>query len=131
MGRVDYMYTRLATSQLAHILGNSTIYRHNKNYRHIIKFKFAAPSSQNLLIQRGIATEDLKSIYLLPYQSTTETKLIAFQIKILHNILPTNATLCKMKIKDSDLCPYCTSEKHTLSHLFIECKRVMQFLEKF
>ena len=73
-----------------------------KIYRHIIKFKFAAPSSQNLLIQRGIATEDLNSIYLLPYQSTTETKLIAFQIKILHNILPTNATLCKMKIKDSD-----------------------------
>ena len=64
-----------------------------KIYRHIIKFKFAAPSSQNLLIQRGIATEDLNSIYLLPYQSTTKTKLIAFQIKILHNILPTNATL--------------------------------------
>ena len=98
-----------------------------KIYRHI-KFKFAAPSSQNLLIQRGIATEDLNSIYLsLSYQSTTET----FQIKILHNILPTNATLCKMKIKDSDLCPYCTSEKRALSHLFIECKLVCNFWKRF
>ena len=108
-----------------------SLFTTQKIYRHIIKFKFAASSSQNLLIQRGIATEDLNSIYLLPYQSTTETKLIAFQIKILHNILPTNATLCKMKIKDSDLCPYCTSEKHTLSHLFIECKLVCNFWKRF
>ena len=80
-----------------------------------IKFKFSASSSQDLLIQRGIATEDLYSIYLLPCQSTTETILIAFQNQILHKILSTNATLCKMKIKDSDLCPLCRLEKHAIT----------------
>lgn len=100
-------------------------------YRNIIRHKFTPPTSQNLLIQRGINEDELHNIYLLPHRLTTETRLITFQIKILHNILPSNTSLFKMKLKDSKSCPYCVAEEQTISHLFIECEQVCDFWKQF
>ena len=55
------------------------------------------PTSEKKLLSYGIAKENLKNIYLLPFTATKEVKLAMFQYKITHNILATNSVLYKMK----------------------------------
>lgn len=100
-------------------------------YRELIKHKFIAPTSQEKIINQGIKPELLSKLYILPYRSTRESKLIAFQLKIIHNILPTNTVLYKMKIKDSEQCPYCANKKQSMSHLFIDCDLASTFWKTF
>ena len=100
-------------------------------YRELIMHKFAAPTSQENIIDQGIKPELLTKLYLLPYLSTRESKLTAFQLKIIHNILPTNTVLYKMNIKDSEKCPYCAHEKQSMPHLFIECALAYTFWKMF
>ena len=53
-----------------------------------------------------------------------DAKLRNFQYKIMHHILPTNSFLSKCKIKETDKCDFCKTEKETLEHLFCQCKMV-------
>ena len=53
-----------------------------------------------------------------------EVKLMMFQYKIIHNILPTQFTLHRDGIAESDVCPLCKNEKQTLYHLFVLCNEV-------
>jgi len=46
----------------------------------------------------------VKAIYELPFKVTMENKLRCFQYKVIHNILPTNNKLYKMKLKTSPSC---------------------------
>ena len=57
---------------------------------------------------------------------TKETKLSIFQFKIIHNILPHRVLLYKMKITDSDLCLYCSSQE-ILQHLLVSCPLLRTF----
>ena len=100
-------------------------------YRELIMHKFAAPTSQENIIDQGIKPELLTKLYLLPYSSTRESKLTSFQLKIIHNLLPTNTVLYKMNIKDSEKCPYCAHEKQSMPHLFIECALAYTFWKMF
>ena len=52
-----------------------------------------------------------------------------FQNKIIHQILPTNSLLHKMKKVASPSCPICPSERQTLWHLFIKRMHASSFLE--
>ena len=52
---------------------------------------------------------------------STDTKLRAFQYKLLNHIVYTNDRLYKFKIVDSPLCAFCNSENESLEHLFL-CK---------
>ena len=61
-------------------------------YSEIIKNKFVPPTSQRMLLEAGVLESELKIICTLSYQVTTEIKLLMFQLKIVHNILPTNAS---------------------------------------
>ena len=54
-----------------------------------------------------------------------------FQYKIIHNILPTQMSLHRDGISDSDLCPFCKSEKQTLNHLFVNCTKATSFWKPF
>jgi len=62
------------------------------------------------LLSYGMAKENLKKNYLLPFTATKEVKLVMFQYKITHNILATNSILYKMKKVASPSCPFCPSE---------------------
>ena len=42
---------------------------------------------------------NVKDVYELPFRVTVENKLRSFQYKLVHNIIPTNLSLYKMKIK--------------------------------
>ena len=58
---------------------------------------------------------------------TKETKLRVLQWKILHNIYPTNILLCKMKVRDDRMCPYCNNVIDYIEHFFFGCPTIKKF----
>ena len=62
-----------------------------------------------------------EQVYMIPRQSTIESKMRSFQFKILHNVLFLNAKLFKMHIVDTPLCWFCKEENETPIHLFSQC----------
>jgi len=55
-----------------------------------------------------------------------KAQLLMFQFKILHHILPTNATLHRFGIKEHNHCHLC-AEKQTLARLFATCLMLSYF----
>ena len=66
----------------------------------------------------------------LPFKVTVENKLRCFQLKIIHNILPSNSSLFKMKLRSSSSCDCCNHPHEALSHLLYECPIVQTFWQK-
>ena len=58
---------------------------------------------------------------MLPFKILKEPKLIMFQVKIIHNILPTQSSLFRARIADTDVCPLCNLESQSLKHMLITC----------
>ena len=88
---------------------------------------FKAPNVEIKLVEKHLL---IKAIYELPFKVTLENKLRCFQYKLIHNILPTNSRLHKMKLKTSPSCDRCSSPYETLSHLLYECSTVQIFWQK-
>ena len=86
------------------------------------------PVSKKIL---GFTKENIHDVYLLPFSVTKETKLIAFQYKIIHNILPCRSSLFRAGLVDDDICPLCKLEKQTLVHMLYNCSESLHFWEKF
>ena len=62
------------------------------------------------------------SLYLhAPVKILKEPKLIMFQVKIIHNILPTQSRLFHSRITDTDVFPLCNLESQSLKHMLITC----------
>ena len=80
-------------------------------------------------IERKLDEQNLpvKAIYELPFKVTMENKLRCFQYKVIHNILPTNYKLYKMKLKTSPSCDRCGNPYENLLHLLYECPRTQTF----
>ena len=72
---------------------------------------------------------NVKDVYELPFRVTVENKLRSFQYKLVHNIIPTNLSLYKMKIKESPHCEHCRCQNETLLRRFCECPEVKLFWE--
>ena len=62
--------------------------------------------------------------------SLRETRLKSLAWKIMHNIYPTNVTLCKMKIKPNHFCSFCQEDMDTLEHFFFSCVKVRPLWEE-
>ena len=60
---------------------------------------------------------------------TKSTKLVNFQFRFLHRILPTNLFLTKIDIKQDPNCSFCTIHPENLIHLFWNCTIVATFWE--
>ena len=60
-------------------------------------------------VERILAEQNLtfKAMYKLPFKVTMENKLRCFQYKVVHNFLPTNSKLYKMKLRTSPSCDRC------------------------
>ena len=86
-------------------------------YKAILSKSFAAPTNENRILNYGFTKENVHNVYLLPFLVTKEAKLIVFQFKIVHNILPTRASLFHAGLVDDDSCPLCNSEKQSLAHV--------------
>ena len=80
-------------------------------------------------VERILAEQNLtvKAIYELPFKVTMEDKLSCFQYKVVHNILPTNGKLYKMKLRTSPSCDHCNHPHENLLHLLYECPSTQIF----
>ena len=86
------------------------------------------PTSEKKWAEKGInlSRKEWEKAYLLPFKTTSETKLQWFQFQMLHRLSATNYYLNKCGIKDSPLCSYCNQLPETLDHLFSECAQIKE-----
>ena len=59
---------------------------------------------------------------------TKETRLRVVQWNILHNIYLTNVLLCKMKVRDNQMCSYCNDAADYIEQFFFDCPTIQKFL---
>lgn len=71
-----------------------------------------------------------QSMYKLPFQCLRETKLQAFQFKILYRIIPCNQYLKQLRIIQSDSCNYCDGQD-TIEHFLFNCPKVQNLWTHF
>ena len=79
------------------------------------------PTEQNLTV---------KAIYELPFKVTMENKLTCFEYKVVHNILPTNSKLNKMKPRASPSCDRCNLTPVKIYFTFYTNVPVLKFFGK-
>ena len=90
-------------------------------YSSILDKSFSAPTAEGRFLDHGFTKEEIPYIYMLPFKILKEPKLIMFQVKIIHNILPTQSSLFRARITDTDVCPLCNLESQSLKHMLITC----------
>ena len=100
-------------------------------YSSILTDTFEPPNSQNKILRQGCTEKTLDKVYQLPFKITKEVKLVMFQYKIIHNILPAQFSLHRDGIAESDICSLCKNERQTLHHLFVLCTEVHSFWNTF
>lgn len=71
--------------------------------------------------------ENWQTYFMLLRKSCKDTYLKSFQYKILHQIIPTNSFLYKIKKKDSSSCTFCKLDDETIVHFFYDCPITYQF----
>ena len=84
--------------------------------------------NDRIVLNEG-CTADWKSAYCLAAKCTKSTKLINFQYRLLHRILPTNLFLAKIKIEQDPNCSFCHNHHENLIRLFWDCEIVSGFWE--
>lgn len=96
-------------------------------YAAIIPFKLSKVTSQGKW-NEIYPTEDAnpkeywKGIYTSAYRATRESKLQAFQYKIIHRTIPCNRYLHNIRIKQEDHCSFCIPHTtDSLQHFFFSC----------
>lgn len=67
-----------------------------------------------------------KDLYQSPYRATRETKYQAFQYKIAQRVIPCNAYLANIRIKQTNICTFC-EEVDSIQHFLIECEDTWHF----
>ena len=100
-------------------------------YKNILDKTFILPTNENKVLNYGFTKENIHDVYLLPFLVTDETKLIAFQHKIIHNILPCRSSLFRAGLVDDDICSLCKLEKQSLVHMLYNCSESLLFWERF
>ena len=83
-------------------------------YSTILTDTFEPPTSQSKILRHDFTEKTLDKVFLLPFKITKEVKLVMFQYKIIHNILPTQFSLHGDGIAESNVCPLCKNERQTL-----------------
>ena len=96
-------------------------------YAAILDHFFQPPTSETKILRYGFPKERLTNVYMMPFLVTQEVKLQMFQLKILHNILPTRRSLFRARLSDSDSCRACQTEVETLPHMLFKCNIISAF----
>ena len=91
---------------------------------------FEPPAAERRLQQVNLDRQAISIIYSIPFKVTKDITLAIFQFKIVHRILPTNATLFRNKIAQHDKCHLC-SQKQTMNNLFVSCPDVQILWQSF
>lgn len=97
-------------------------------YSILIQTKRHPPTSQKNIEKKLHSSDiDWPSVYSLIYTTTIDTKLRAFEYKIINNYLYLNQKLCTFGVTDSPNCSFCEKEPETLIHFFLECPFTKEF----
>ena len=100
-------------------------------YSKLLEKRYLPPTAEPRILNHGFAKEDIQDVYLLPFRILKEAKLIMFQLKIIHGILPTQSSLFRAGLTDFDTCPLCNLESQSLPHLLITCCESINFWDLF
>ena len=95
-----------------------------------VQKKFERPTAERRMKQANFDKESIRLTYSIPFKVTEDIRLAIFQFKIIHRILPTNATLFRDSLVQQEQCHLC-NEKQTLKHLFVTCPFVQSFWTQF
>ena len=97
-------------------------------YKTLVKSKLTNVTAISKWSNYGInfSKTDWKNIFILPFRTTTETKLQWLQLQIIHRIIPCNNFLFKIKVTDSPTCSFCKEDLETIEHLFADCHIVKE-----
>jgi len=68
-----------------------------------------------------------KKVYSLPFRTTLDSKLRAFQYKILNNIVFTNDKLFRFGLSHSPNCTFCNEQPESLEHILLRCEVSSEF----
>ena len=82
---------------------------------------FVPPTAETKILRHGFTENTIQKVYLMPFAVTNEVKMIMFQHKVIHNVLPTRVTLHRDGISESTICNLCNAEEQTLHQLLINC----------
>lgn len=96
-------------------------------YSSLVNTIFVPPTAETKILRHGFTEKTIKKVYLMPFTVTAEVKIIMFQYKIIHNVLPTRATLYRDGISENPICNLCNAEEQTLYHLLINCTLTVDF----
>ena len=100
-------------------------------YSFLLDKAISPPTSEIRILNHGFTKENIHKVYSFPFSITKDSKLIAFQYNITHHILPTNSSLFRAGITESDTCTLCKTEKQTISHLLFHCTESSAFWQEF
>ena len=73
----------------------------------------------------GIQDDEWEDVFTIP-RVIRNSRIRAFQYRVLYNLIPCNLYLKRIKRSDTDRCPTC-QELDTLVHYFCECQQVGYF----
>ena len=103
-------------------------------YQYFMNNKVEPPTSLSRWLQKfSVANEIVMNSMNLCRRSTKEPQLIAFQFKIIHNIVNCASNLKKWGIRDSNVCFYCKKRNididDTLVHALVDCQTTQEWLQ--
>ena len=107
------------------------VQHYNENSTTILDKTFIPPTNENKVLNYGFNKENIHDVYLLLFLLTDETKLIAFQYKIMDNILPCRSSLFRAGLVDDDICSLCKLENQLLVRMLYNCSESLLFWDKF
>ena len=102
---------------------NRVVYQKLLSFKRTVPFKSQGKWNDSIRSDERCSA-DWTSAYCLAARCTKSTKLVNFQFRFLHRILPTNLFLTKINIKQDPSCSFCTNHPENLIHLFWNCKQV-------
>ena len=93
-------------------------------YCSLLNAVFVPPTAEMKILRHGFTESTIQNVYLMPFKVTNEVKIIMFQYKVIHNVLPTRY---RDGISESPICNLCNMEEQTLHHLLINCTLTVDF----
>ena len=96
-------------------------------YAAILDYFFQPPTSETKTLGYCFTQESSTNVYMLPFLVTQEVVLQMFQLKIVHNLLPTRRSLFLARLSDSKSCRVCQTESETLPHMLFQCSVASAF----
>ena len=99
-----------------------------KFYR-ILNSSNVKPNFSSTWEAKLVCTIDWNTIFYI-VNRIKEVKLKWFQMRIVQRILGTNVTLRCMNLRQNDNCSFCDRDRENITHLFLSCNIVKNFLEQ-